>query len=494
VKVLLINAGSNYVLQKTVIPLGLLSIATNLKKHGHEVWIYDRAAEGGSIKKRLREIAPDVVGISSLTFGSFRDALKVSACAKKRGLPVIWGGQIPSLVPEVVLRNEAVDAVVIGDGEFAMLELLEVFENKKPLSAIEGLAYKMDGEVIFTKQRALADLADFPVIDWSFVDPGKYFIRNVSCKRTLHVYSSKGCPGQCTYCYSPCFSRRSWRARPMEHILSEIAFLVGTYKLDGIYFADDLISPDKDYLSFFCDAIKTSGIQFFWGCNMRADTCTREELQMMYDAGCRWILFGIESGSKERQQAIKKRLDLDKAKTTIRRCREIGILTTTSFIVGYPDETVKELKETVGYMLELESDVRVTGTYGVIPKSELFDYLLKNGKIEEPQTFEDWDKLKWLDKMGRNLSCVPAFDLKVIVNWFFLMIIRTKSGNSKDKTHFWAKRLVGQTIDFFKMGSLKSIVLLALSAKQFIKIVFYATMFPCIRKKYGLYAHKNRAE
>lgn len=485
-RILLISAGSYYVMQKSVIPLGLLSIATHLKNNGHSVKIYDRSVEGGRVNKHLDSFHPDVVGISSLTFGSFKDALKLSQEVKKRNIPVIWGGQIPSLVPEIVLKEGCVDCVVMGDGEIAMLELLEVFFCGKPLSDINGIAYIENGEIIINKQRELSDLSLFPVIDWSFVDPSKYFIRNVSCKRTLHIYSSKGCPGQCTYCYSPCFSRGEWRSRPMEYIISEIKYLVENYNLDGIYFADDLISPNKDYLSLFCSSLKASGIYFFWGCNMRADTCTKEELQMMYNSGCRWILFGIESGSEARQKSIKKRLDLDKAKRTVNLCNEIGILTTTSFIVGYPDETVEELKETVRYMLTLNSDVKVTGTYGVIPKSELYDYLIESKRIDAPQSYEEWEKLKWLDKLGKNFSDVPGIDLKVVVNWFFLMIIKTKTDKNKDMSHFWAKRLVGQTLDFLKEGTLKSLCLVTLSGIQFIKILFYAVMFPKIRKKYGL--------
>ena len=485
-KILLISAGSYYVMQKTVIPLGLLSIATHLKNNGHTVKIVDRSVENIRIEKILNSFEPDIVGISSLTFGSFNDALKVSGLVKEQDIPVVWGGQIPSLVPEIVLKEGCVDCVVMGDGEIAMLELLEAFFCGKPLSEIDGIAYIENGEIKITKPRELADLSLFPIIDWSFVDPSKYFIRNVSCKRTLHIYSSKGCPGQCTYCYSPCFSRGEWRPRPMEYIISEIKYLVENFDLDGIYFADDLISPNRDYLSLFCSSLKASGIEFFWGCNMRADTCTREELQMMYDSGCRWILFGIESGSKERQKLIKKRLDLDKAGITVDWCREIGILTTTSFIVGYPDETVEELKETVSYMLALNSDVKVTGTYGVIPKSGLYDYLIKNNRIEAPQSYSEWKKLKWLDKLGKNFSAVPAIDLKVVVNWFFLMIIRTKSDSKSNNSHFWAKRLAGQTFDLMKRGTVKSFILMALSGMQLIKILFYAVMFPKIRKKYGL--------
>lgn len=486
-RVLLINAGTYNVTQKAVIPLGLLSIATYLKEHGHTVKIFDRTVERGGRSKYLTSFAPDIVGISAITFGSFPDAIKLSRAAKKRSLPVIWGGQIPSLVPEVVLKSGVVDFLAIGDGEITMLELINTIQNKTSLHEVDGLAFMEAGRIIINKDRELADLAEFPVIDWTFVDPSKYFIQNMSCKRTLHVYSSKGCPGQCTYCYSPCFSKRTWRARPTEDVLSEIQYLITNFDLDGIYFADDLISPNKNYLSDFCLKIKESGISFYWGCNLRADTCKKEELQMMYDAGCRWILFGIESGSPERQKAIKKQLDLHKAKETVRFCNEIGIFTTTTFIAGYPDETEEELKETIRYMLELNSDVIVTGTYGVIPKSELYDYLVANKRIEAPETYEDWEKLKWLDRLGKNFSKVPGKDLKVIVNWFFFMIFASKNSKNKEEPRFWAKRLFGQTMEILKRGTIKSLYLFFLAAKQFIVIVYYANLFPAIRKKYGLY-------
>ncbi len=484
-KVLLINAGSYYVMQKTIIPLGLLSIATYLTNNGHTAMIYDRAIEGGSANKYMDSFFPDIVGISSLTFGSFPDAIKLSKLVRKRNIPVVWGGQIPSLVPEIVLQDGNADFVVMGDGEIALLDLINAITNKTSYHDIDGLAFIEDGEIIVNKQREFADLSQFPVIDWSFVDPRKYFIRNVNCKRTLHVYSSKGCPGQCTYCYNPCFSKGTWRARPMEHVLCEIKYLVDNYKVDGIYFADDLISPNKEYIYNFCKNIRESNIDFLWGCNLRADSCTKEELQMLYDSGCRWIFFGIESGSQERQKLIKKRLNLEKTKETIDNCSEIGISTTTSFIVGYPDETEDELKETVKYLIDLKSDVKIAAIYGVIPKSELYDNLVKNNRIEAPKTYNEWDKLKWLDKIGKNFSKVPGKDLKVIVNCVFLMIIGTKSGNTDEKSRFWLKRLFGQTFDLLKGGTIKSLVLFILSGAELLKIIYYSKFFPRIRKKYG---------
>ncbi len=485
-KVLLINAGSYYVMQKTVIPLGILSIATLLKNEGHEAMIYDRSVQGGRIEKAIDSFKPDVVGISALTFGSFRDAIKVSKKVKKQGLPVVWGGQVPSLVPEIVLSEDGVDCLVIGDGEYAMLEIVNSLENKQGLEGIMGIAYKEKGHIKYTEERPLADLDEFPTIDWSFVDPTKYFISNVSCERVLHVYASKGCPGQCTYCYNTCFNKRRWRARPLEAVVDEIGRLVKDYGTDGIYFADDLMSPNKKYLEKFCGAIKDSGLDFYWGCNMRADILSREELELMYDAGCRWIFFGIETGSEGRQKAIQKNLNLHKANQTMIWCDDIGIVTTASFIVGYPGESVEELKETVSYMLKLAADVKVGSNYGVIPKSEMYEYLLESGQIEEPETLDDWEKLAGMDKKGEHFSQVTPLEKSVVVNKFLYMIMGTKTKKAQKHSRFWLRRLIKQTLDFSVTKNLKSLILMAISAYRFLVIIFYAHMFPQTLKKYGL--------
>lgn len=486
-KVLLINAGSLCVAQTAIMPLGLLSIATFLSNNGHEVKLIDRTVEKCNIKKILKSYQPDIVGISAITFMCFSDAIKLSELVKQHNIPIVWGGPIPSVVPELVIDSKVVDYVVIGDGEIAMLELMDAISNKTSLRDVDGLVFIENNKMVKNKDREMVDLSLLPIIDFSFVDPNKYIVENVSCKRSLHIYSSKGCPGQCTYCYNPCFSKRLWRARPMEYVLSEIRYLIQNHDLDGVYFADDLISPNSKYLLEFCKGIRESDLDFFWGCNLRADSCTKEELQMLFDSGCRWIFFGIESGVEERQKTIKKNLDLTKTRQNISDCREIGIDTTLSFIIGYPDETEKELKETNEYMLSLDSDVIICCLYGVIPKTELYDYLIENKRMEAPDSYKEWQKLKWLDKLGENFSKVPERDLKVIANWFSLSIIMSKSGKSREDSRFWLKRLTKQAFGYFKIGTFKSLLMFYLAGFQFLQILFYAKMFPKTLEKYGLY-------
>jgi len=488
--VLLINSEAFHVEQKAAIPLGLLSIATYLTAHGHTVQIYDRIIEGGSAKKRFDCFHPDIVGISAIGIKSFRDAIWVSKKAKKKNIPVVWGGQMTSLIPEIVLKTGVVDYVVMGEGEITMLSLMDAITNKTLLRDVDGLAFIENGNITLNKPRSFADLAELPVIDWSFVDPEKYFVKNVSSNRMLNIYSSKGCPGHCTYCYNPEYSKCVWRARPAEYFLSEISYLIKTYGVDGVFFADDVLSPNKTYLSYLCRKITESGLGFVWGCDMRIDTCGEEELRLMYDAGCRWIFFGIESGSENRQKKIKKCVSLDQALKTINFCKKIGIATTTSFIIGFPNETEEELKITISYILKINSDVKVAFFYYPTPRSEMYEELIDSCVFTTPDSYREWLKFPKLNRLGKNFSQVSDRDLKVVSAWFLWSSIFGKFRNVKKEFKMHTENDFGQTLEIFKRFTPVSIWKVFVAAKEFFLIIWYTAMFPKIRKKYGLFQNQ----
>jgi anaerobic magnesium-protoporphyrin IX monomethyl ester cyclase len=491
-KILLINAEAFHIKHKAAIPLGLLSIATYLTQNGHTVKIFDRTVENGKLEKLLDSFSPDITGIAAPAFKCFSDAVKVSKIIKKRDIPVVWGGAITSLTPEIVLKSGVVDYVVMGEGEITFLELITAFTAKTSLREVDGVAFLENNEIVINKDRDFADLADLPVIDFSFVDPKKYFVENVGCKRMLHIYASKGCFCQCTYCYNPYISKCVWRPRPAEYYLSEIKYLVENCGMDGVCFADDLLGPNNDYLTEFCNNIIKSGIRFIWGGEFRADSCTKETLQLMYDCGCRWLYFGIESGSEERQKDIKKRLNLQKTKATISYCSEIGIVTSTSFIISYPDETREELMNTVGYMQELKADLLIPSFYGPIPKSEIYVELLKTGRIVAPKSYKEWEKIKMMDLFGKNYSKVPDTELKVVSSYFYFNNFLWKYPGNESQSRVYVKKSFRQVWEFMKRGGARSLYLVFLAANEFMQVVFYAIMFPKIRKKYGLYKKKSQ--
>lgn len=485
-KVLLINTCSKYVKQKAPLPLGLLSIATFLKENGHNVVIFDRAVAGGSIGQYMRSVQPDIVGLSIPGSMSLNDALKLSKKIKQKGVPVVWGGATASLIPELVLKSGLVDYVIMGDGELVFLELVKALENHSSVSEISGLAHIENGALVINEARTLVDLAELPIIDFTFIDPKKYYFQNRNCKKMLHIYSSKGCLGSCTYCYNSGYVQGKWRARPAEHYICELKYLVEHYQIDGVYFVDDLLSNDSEYLRGFCENLIKSDLGIYWSCSMRADLCEKEDLKLMHEAGCRWIMFGIESGTPEGQKIIKKNLDLDKTKELMDYLDEIGIFTTVTFVTGFHYQTEKDLKATVQYMLELNAKVKIAGIYGPFPGSEMYRDLVQNKIIKPFESFQDWIRNANMHTIGNNLSQVPSLELKVIVNYFLFSVFTNKYELNGEQKHFWMKRLFFQVYDMLKRGNLRSLLLIIISAKEFLEIVYYATMFPRIRKKYGL--------
>lgn len=484
-KVLLVNAATYYEKHTSAMPLGSLSIASYLKNKGHEVKICDREVDGvGPLK--MGPFSPDIVGIATPSFEGFPDAIKISKKLKKQNIPVVWGGQAPSLLPDLALKSGVVDYVVIGEGEFTFLELINALINNSSLRDVDGLAYMKNGEIIMNKGRGFADLADFPIIDLSLISPEKYFVPYVDCEKMLHIYASKGCPHQCTYCYCKCLHKGVWRPRPFDYILSEIRYLVETHKLDGVCFTDDLFGPNQQHVEEICNRIIESGMKFAWGCNMRADNCTKEELQKMHDAGCRWILFGIESGSQTRQKLIKKSIKLDSAQETIKNCREIGIYTTATFIIGFPDETQEEIKKTIQYMRKLDADVKSPNYCGVIPKTELAESLMRDKKWQIPQTWKEAAKFRLMNGFSDNLSNLSDKDLKVILSSYYWNNLFKKYPQQKKHSRVLFKRAFMQTMRVLRWGTIYSVILVIKSGVSFLEMFYYAKMFPKILIKYGI--------
>lgn len=484
-RILFINSATYYAKHTSVLPLGILSIATYLQNHGHSVKICDREIDGTG-KLKTGAFIPDIVAIAAPSFEGFPDAVRISKKFVKKNIPVVWGGQAPSLVPNLVLESGVVDFVVIGEGEYTFLSLINAIADKTPFNEIAGLAFIDNDEIVINPDRPFADLADFPIIDYSLIKPEKYFVPYIGCEKMLHIYASKGCPHQCTYCYCMCLHKGVWRPRPFNHILSEIKYLVDQHGLDGVCFTDDLFGPSKKHIDSICDSIIDSGMKFAWGCNMRADSCTKEELQKMYDAGCRWILFGIESGSKTRQKLIKKNIEIDVAQRTAQYCKEIGIYTTVTFIIGFPDETEEEIQQSIQYMQALDADAKFPNFCGIIPKTELAESLMKIKRWQAPQTWKEAAKFRVMDRYSDNLSNIKDKELKIILSSFYWVNLLMKYPDRGKSSRVLFKRAFAQITDALRWGTFYSFLLIIKSAFEFIKILFYAKMFPKTLKKYGL--------
>lgn len=493
-RILFIVASTGYYRSGLSNPLGVLSIASYLKAHGYEVKIYDRNIETAGINSVFKTFNPDIVGVSIMSSRGVKDAVKVSKAGRKYGKIIVWGGQIPTMNIQPCLNNDFVDYIVMGEGELTFLEFADKIKRGESPDAIDGIAYKRNGQIITTKHRAFVNLDDLPLIDWTILNSRDYYQKYIY-DNLLYLFSSKGCPFNCSFCGNRDYHRCTHRRRPTDKTLDEIENLVNNYGLKAVYFTDELWCYKKEDVYEFCRRVKERNMKFYWGCDSRADQYTKEDLKLMHDAGCRWLLFGGESGSELMLKKMNKGITTSKVEEAVELCREIGIAAIITLIVGLPGETVEEVMETVSLGLRIRTKFVLFFHYFPTPGSDMHKELVESGLYKPPESLEEVSKLVAMESLGRNFSAVPSKDL-IVIRCFFLWAAFIQNGSfdpANNKKLAFAKETVA---DFINAVSKKGIGYFLQgvysAAKEFLFILWHVIAYPGIRKKYGLYLRNKK--
>lgn len=493
INVLLINPETERFSRSVTLPLGLLSIASYLSFHGYSVRLYDRVVEKESLETVAEAFVPDVVGVSLVSYKSIADVCFVSEFFKKQGIPVIWGGPLASELPEVSLKNACVDAISVGEGEQTWLELVQACQrHETDWSQIPGLVIRdPDGNALYTPDRPFLDLGILPETDWSFIDVPKYFQSSYGCKRMLYLYAAKGCPHNCSFCYNKDFHKCRYRKRPMEHVLHEIRFLVETYDMDGIYFADELWCRNVREMHETCDSLKSLGLNFVWGCQTRIGLFGEEDFRYMYDAGCRWIFFGVESGSPRILEQMNKRIAYDKIEQTFADCKAAGIVAIGSFIIGYPGETAQDTKQTIALIERLPTKLINFNYFIAIPGSDIYQRLVDE---KRHPGISDFQTLEVQDPMGTllyNFSELTDREIKVIYSHYMWRSFTTSDLVVDGEKSSFTKKVILDALHTalfsVKNGEFGAFLsYLWFSGVSFLRILFYAKAFPSVKKRFGI--------
>lgn len=486
-RVLLINPDVGYYTRALSNPLGLLSIATYLRQAGQEVRLYDRCVEKTALTVMLKTFRPEIVGVSVMSSRGLKDAIKVSRLVKQAGITVVWGGQLPTMQHELVLQNDFVDMVSCGEGEETWKELTYALENQLDYTEIKGIAYKKDGKIIRTPCRDFSDLKDMPVSDWSLLDVSKYMQTYLGCTKMMYIYSSKGCPCRCAFCSNVNFHKSTHRKRPNDYVITEIKHLIETAGLDGVFFSDELWCVKKSDMIDFCNKVKENNLDFHWGVQLRVGMLDESDYQMMYDAGCRWIFFGIESGSDEMLKRIHKNIDKQAIKPTMAALRKIGITSICSFIIGFPDETAQQLRDTVDLIIDINANLTPIYHFTPLPGTELYDEMVSASRYKSAQSLEELSKVVATESVGVNLSAVPTKDLRVIRSWFHWKGFTNKQAYSAGKSFEFAKQTILSGLHSISLKGPVAFLVNGFSALyEFLYVVWYSHAYPSIIKKYNL--------
>jgi radical SAM superfamily enzyme YgiQ (UPF0313 family) len=350
------------------IPLGIYYIASYVRMHGFHAHCIDAEAQklkiSGVISK-IKEIAPDIIGLSATTF-AYQGAATLAEEIKKTfpHLPIVIGGPHATTNIENVMNNPVFDYLIYGEGEETFTELLQILKRKDTekkedvLSSIHGLVYRENDIVKINQPRDYIknlDTIPFPAYDLIpditvyHPHPTNYHFTPIA-----NVLTSRGCPYKCTFCCR--ISGQKLRQRSPENVVEEIELLVNQYGVREIAFADETLTIGKQRIQNIFTLLKQKGIQIAWTCTTRVNTVDYETLAFMKKMGCWQIKFGIESGDESILKIIQKNIDLKTAREVISYCKELKIKTLGYFIIGHPGETKESIEKTIQYALDVPLD------------------------------------------------------------------------------------------------------------------------------------------
>ncbi|MCL4517463.1 MAG: B12-binding domain-containing radical SAM protein [Firmicutes bacterium] len=331
-------------------PLSLGYLAAVLEKNGYEVEILDLHVLEKSPEDFRREFLNkrfdyDVVGITSTTI-SYPNALRLAALIKNYSpeIKIVLGGSHVSFtVDDTFQESKDVDIIVIGEGECTLLEIVQCVEKGMDLERVPGIAFRKGPQVIKTETRSPeSNLDSLPFPARHLMPMEKY--------ATPAIVASRGCPRQCIFCSAGAFSHGRYRVRGADSIINELSTLDS---LENVAFYDNTFSGNYERSIEICRAIINKKLEMVWSCELRADTADKYLLELMYQAGCRSIQYGVESGNEKVLADIKKHITKEQVNKAVDLAQEAKFEVACSFTIGHPSDTQESILETADYMKEL---------------------------------------------------------------------------------------------------------------------------------------------
>jgi radical SAM superfamily enzyme YgiQ (UPF0313 family) len=295
---------------------------------------------------------------------------------------IIVGGVHATIFSKQTLKDLDAHAVCIGNGEETIFELL--FEKKsRHFSHIRGICYLSDGNVVFTEKRPLKkNLDHLPIIPARHLLPDPDFIMtnrlsNTNLKMT-HIMICQGCPFSCNFCAS---QQKKMQYRSEWHIRQELQYLKDNHGIKGFAVVGDNFLVNKRRVRKICKSISNLGLK--WSTLSRVDTVDYDSLEVMYDAGCIEIKFGVESGSESILRAMGKGISVNQIYNTIKMTHSVGIKVKVFIIHGYPGENMETTQETIVMLDNLSAMIERVSLFRFVPLpgSRIYDQAKENRLI-----------------------------------------------------------------------------------------------------------------
>jgi len=421
-KVLLINPNSSLINKSwayrkfctPIAPMGLAYIASILEKDGVGVSIIDQFGNKMPDKELLGLIkreSPDLIGFSALT-PVVPDIKRLipGIRAVSKNSKIVLGNIHSTCFPDELLREGTADIVVRGEGEITMLELCRCLSQKKELSDLPGISFKIDGQIIHNPDRELiGDLDSLPFPAWHLFDLDNYTqhpMIGLNKTYAFPIIASRGCPYRCYYCSQDKVYGKV-RRRGLGELIKEIEYFNDMLNIKFFGFCDAYFPFDEKSGLEFCDLMVKHKLhkKIKWCTETRVDKVTPALLRAMKEAGAHLIMYGIEVGNDAILRTLNKGTTLEQARIAVRETKKAGILSQGLFILGLPGETRETCIDTINFAKELDCDIVKFNIAMPYPGSRFFEDFYKS-----KQSYKQEAMTSWIDWTGAFEKMIYAPD------------------------------------------------------------------------------------
>ncbi len=379
-------------------------------------------------------------------------ALARAVKARHPEIPIVWGGNFPSLYPAPVLNAPYVDWIVRGQGEETFVELIDVLDGRRDPRTVAGLGFReSNGEHCIASERHWKGPDELPAPPYHKIQIDSYLQSTFLGRRSGVYQASIGCPYGCKFCgVISVFGRRERQqapARTVEHL----SMLVREHGMDSVHFYDNNFIVQEPHIRELAERLVPLGIK--WWCEARVDALGRlsdDTWRLLRRAGLTMVFCGAESGSDDVLRKMDKGITTSQVVEVAARAREHGIIPEFSFVFGDPDEPEREIDNTLTFIRKLKD---------VNPAMELITYFYTPtpqrrgtyGDVDAlagtPESLEEWTEPEWVAWMTHEDPRVPWLDrrLKARVDDFEL-VLKSRFPSVQDaRTAKWGK-VLGQAL------------------------------------------------
>jgi len=378
-------------------PQGLAYIAAVLKKEGYDVEIYNQDKfhyPDECLTEYLNKNKFDVIGVSIIAgYYQYKKLMKISdAINKSSNRPFyIIGGHGPSPEPNYFLNKTQADAVVIGEGEETIVELMNALANKTSFDGIKGIAFRNGERVTVNERRPLIkDINSIPFPAYEMFPMDYYRLLRMphatNSDFAIPILSGRGCTFACNFCYR---LDEGFRPRSNEGIIEEIKLLKQNYGITYIAFGDELLMSSAERTISLCENFINAKLNIKWDCNGRLNYAKPEVLRLMKKAGCVYINYGIESMDDNVLKNMKKGLTTIQIIKGIEATLNAGISPGFNIIFGNTGDNRETLNKGVDFLLKYDdgAEMRTIRPVTPYPGSSLYYYAIEKGLIKDCEDF-----------------------------------------------------------------------------------------------------------